>query len=99
MGFAKSRYNPDYRIPPGWLLEERLEVSGISPQEFARQCGRSPEYILELIAGETSLDEELAQRFEELLGLSAHIWLGIEEKYQNHRAQLPADAKITNPAH
>ena len=48
---ATSRYRPDYAVPPGWVLAERLEVRGISPAEFARRCGRSPKLISEIIAG------------------------------------------------
>ena len=38
---ASNRYRPDYAVPPGWVLGERLEVQGISHAEFARRCGRS----------------------------------------------------------
>ena len=93
MKIAKNRYSPDYRIPPGWVLEEHLEARGISPEEFARRCDRSPEFILKLIAGEAALDEETARRFEKLLGLAAYIWLGIEAKYQNHRGQQAGHTK------
>ena len=69
-------------------------MRGISPEEFARQCDRSPEFIRELIAGEAPLDAETAQLFENLLGLAAHIWLGIESKYQDHLAQRAVSAKV-----
>ena len=26
----KNPYSPDYAVPPGWVLEERLEAHGIS---------------------------------------------------------------------
>ena len=80
-------HKPDYAPPPGWLLEEYLEERGVSPEEFARQCDRSPDYITGIIAGETPIDAEIARRFENLLGLKAHIWLGIDADYQQHRAK------------
>lgn len=35
------RYRPDYAVPPGWVLEERLEAEGIPHAEFARRCDLS----------------------------------------------------------
>ena len=28
---AINQYQPDYAVPPGWVLEERLDAQGISP--------------------------------------------------------------------
>ena len=80
-------YKPDYIVPPGWILEEYLEVRGISPGDFARLCGRSPELIAGIIAGEVPVDAATAAEFERVLGLAAHIWLGIEESFRNHLAR------------
>jgi addiction module HigA family antidote len=82
-----NQYRPDYAVPPGWILEERLEVQGISHGEFARRCGRSPKLISEIIAGKAPLEPETALQFEKVLGVDARIWLGIEADYQLHRAR------------
>lgn len=80
-------YKPDYIVPPGWVLEEYLEVRGISIAEFAQLCGRSPELIAGIIAGEMPVDAATAAEFERALGLAAHIWRGIEERYRQGLAQ------------
>ena len=82
-----NQYRPDYAVPPGWILEERLEVQGISHGEFARRCGRSPKLISEIVAGKAPLEPETALQFEKVLGVDARIWLGIEADYQLHRAR------------
>jgi addiction module HigA family antidote len=87
MATATNQFRPDYAVPPGWVLEERLEVQGISHAEFARRCGRSPKLISEIIAGKASLEPETALQFEKVLGVDASIWLGIESEYQLHRAR------------
>ncbi len=89
---ATNQYKPDYAVSPGWLLEERLEVQGISHAEFARRCGRSAKLISEIIAGKAPLEPETAIQFEKVLGVDASIWLGIESDYQLHRAR-EAEAK------
>jgi len=88
-----NQYSPDYTVPPGWVLEERLEVQGISQAEFARRCGRSPKLISEIIAGKASLEPETALQFEKVLGVDASIWLGIETDYQLNRAR-EAEAEV-----
>ena len=80
-------YEPDYVVPPGWLLEEYLEVRGWSVGEFAGRCGRSPELIAGIIAGETAVDAAMAGELERTLGLAAHIWLGMERGYREGLAQ------------
>jgi hypothetical protein len=55
MAPTKNEFRPDFAVPPGWVLEERLDVSGISHAEFARRCGRSPKLISEIIAGKAPL--------------------------------------------
>jgi len=87
MATATNQFRPDYAVPPGWVLEERLEVQGISHAEFARRCGRSPKLLSEIIAGKASLEPETALQFEKVLGVDASIWLGIEADYQLHRAR------------
>ena len=76
------RYEPDYTVPPGWVLEERLAYHDISHAEFARRCGRSPKLISEIIAGKATIEPITALQFERVLGVDAGIWLGIESEYR-----------------
>ena len=86
MANPTCQYNPDYAVPPGWVLEERLDVQGMSHAEIARRCGRSPKLISAIISGKAPLDPETALQFEKVLGVDASIWLGIESEYKLHRA-------------
>lgn len=78
------QFQPDYAVPPGWVLEERLEANGISQAEFARRCGRSPKFISDIIAGKAPIEAKTALQFEKVLGVNANIWLGIEKRYRLH---------------
>lgn len=87
---------PDYAIPPGWLLEEYLEVRGYSQAEFARRSGCSPRLISEIIAGKALTELGTALRFEKVLGLSASVWENMESIYRLQLAR-EAEAKKEGP--
>ena len=82
---ATNQYRPDYAVPPGWVLAERLEAQGISHAEFARRCDRSGKLISEIVAGKAPIEAKTALQFERVLGVDADIWLGIEKDYQLHQ--------------
>ncbi len=85
MAVLTNQYKPDYAVPPGWVLDERLETQGISHAEFARRCGRSPKLISEIIAGNAPIEPKTALQFEKVLGMDAGIWLGMESDYRLHQ--------------
>ena len=85
MTTAIYEYEPDYAVPPGWVLEERLDAHRISHAEFARRCGRSAKMISEIIAGKAPVEPRTALQFEKVLGVDASIWLGIESDYRLHQ--------------
>ena len=87
MATTTNQYAPDFAVPPGWVLDERLEAHGMSHAEFARRCGRSPKLISEIIAGKAPLEPGTALQFEKVLGVDASVWLGIEAAYQLHQAR------------
>ena len=87
MSATANQYQPDYAVPPGWVLADRLEAQRISQAEFARRCGRSPKLISQIIAGEAPVEPDTALQFERVLGVNASIWLGIDSDYRLHRAR------------
>ena len=95
MATVTNQFNPDYAVPPGWVLQERLQAEGISHAEFARRCGRSPKLVSEIISGKAPLEPGTALQFEKVLGVDASIWLGIESEYRLHQAR---EAEAENAA-
>ena len=98
MATATNRYEPDYAVPPGWVLKERLEAHGMTPAEFARRCGRSAKHISEILAGKAPVEPRTALQFEKVLGVAAEIWLGIETDYrlQQSRAAEAQEASVAS---
>ena len=88
MKIGGHQYSPDYAVSPGSVLEEELEARGISQAEFARRCGRSAKLISEIIAGKAPVEPLTAIQFEQVLGVEASLWLGIESNYRLRLAQM-----------
>ena len=56
MAVTTYSYEPDYAVPPGWVVEEHLQSQRLSHAEFARRCGRSAKLISEIIAGKAPIE-------------------------------------------
>ena len=87
MATETDQYQPDYAVPPGWVIEEHLAAKRMSHAEFARRCGRSTKLISEIIAGKAPVEPKTALQIEKVLGMDASIWLGIEADYRLHRTR------------
>ena len=81
----KLTYDPDYRVPPGWVLEERLAAMGLSCAEFAKKCELPQELIRGIIDGEASIELATAGRFQSVLGVDAELWMNLENDHREAR--------------
>ena len=90
MAATPNRYEPDYAVPPGHVLKERLDAQGMTPAELARRCGRSAKLISEIVAGKAPIEPRTALQFERVLGVDAGIWLGIETDYRLQQTRAAA---------
>ncbi len=78
----KLTYDPDYRVPPGWVLEERLATMGLSCAEFAEKCDLPLELVRGIIDGEAPIELATADRFQSELGVGAELWMSLENDYR-----------------
>jgi HTH-type transcriptional regulator/antitoxin HigA len=78
----ETNYLSNLAIHPGELLEETLEDLGMSQAELAQRMGRPKQMINEIIKGKKSITPTTALELEGVLGVPAHIWLGLENEYQ-----------------
>lgn len=74
----RQKWEPDWAVHPGAVLQEHLEARRLSQAEFARLAGLSPELVGAIISGTKPVTEETADRLERVLGLKAYIWTGIQ---------------------
>ncbi len=72
----------DLAIPPGEYLEEVLEDMGMSKDELAKRMGRPPSKLSHIFKGGKAITAETALQLERVVGVPAHIWLGLESEYR-----------------
>ena len=69
-------------IPPGEILEEELEVRGMSQKELAAKMQRPPQVINEIVRAKKSITPETAIGLEKALGIDAYFWTSLESSYR-----------------
>ena len=99
---ATEQILSDLPIPPGELLAETIEAASLSQAELARRMGRPAQAINEIVRGTKEITAETAIQLERVLGVPAHIWLGLEAEFQHTKARredrrrLQAEAKLAD---
>ncbi len=97
---TETRVFSDLPIPPGELLAETLETLNLTQADLARRMSRPAQALNEIVHGTKEITAETAIQLERVLGVPAHIWLGLEAEYQHTKARrddrhrLQAEAKL-----
>jgi addiction module HigA family antidote len=76
------KYEPDYVVTPGEILEENLEAHNIKKNDLAQRCGLSTKTVSLIINGTAPISPETALCFQRVLGVSANIWSNLEANYR-----------------
>lgn len=79
---------PDYAVPPGESLRERLAELHMSQAEFARRTGLTTKHVNQVMQGVASLSAEVAQRLEYATGTPSWWWLRLEADYRDALTRL-----------
>ncbi len=83
----------DLPVPPGEYLQEVVDELGVTQADLARRMGRPAQAINEIIRGEKAITPETALQLEQVVGVPAHIWTGLETKFQLVKARQQAQAQ------
>jgi HTH-type transcriptional regulator/antitoxin HigA len=95
---TETRYQSDLAIPPGEYLLEAAADLGLKQADLACRMGRPVQAISEIVKGIKAITPDTALQLEEVLGVPAHIWTGLESDYQLIRARQQAEQKIEQEA-
>ena len=81
MATRSKRLVPVRAIHPGEVLREELRERGIKQKEFAQMIGVAPTHLNEFINGKRNLNENLAIKLEQALGISYKNWMNLHNGY------------------
>lgn len=79
---TKNTYEPSIAIPPADTLLELLADKNMSLQKLSELSGLEIEVLQGVINASTSIDNNIAMKLEEVLGVSTRFWLNLEKNYQ-----------------
>ena len=84
----------DLAIPPGEYLEEVIAELDMSKDELARRMRRPPAKLSAMFKGEKAITPDTALQLEKVVGVPAHIWLGLESEYRLTLARRLSEAEL-----
>lgn len=84
----------DLPIPPGEYLAEVIDELNMSQAELAKRMGRPAQALNEVIKGLKAITPETALQLEQVTGVPAHIWTGLEEEYQLTKARQEENERL-----
>lgn len=72
---------------PGQYIGELIEDYQLTQKELAEKLEVSPKTISELVNGEESISNDLAQKLEKLTNISMKTWLNLQVSYDRKVAE------------
>ena len=79
---------PVYAVHPGSILAEELKERGIKQKDFAKSIGMEPPHLSALIHGKRNITPAIASRLESGLGISASIWLNLQNQFNLNKEKV-----------
>lgn len=75
-------FRPDYAIPPGETLRDRLVEIDVSQADLAARSGLSTKHVNQIIHGIAPITQETAVILERVTGMPAGFWNRLEASYR-----------------
>lgn len=82
------RYEPNYAVSPGQVLEEIIESQNIKKGDLADKCGLSSKTMSLILNGRAPVSAETAIQLERVVGIPASTWSSLEADYRLFQAKL-----------
>lgn len=85
------RYKDRIVAHPGYYVEEDVEASGLSQEDYARRLGTTPKNLSMLIQGKQSLSADMAVKLGRMYNTGTEGWLNLQKTYDLFLAEIKAD--------
>ena len=81
-------FNDKIAFHPGYYIQEIVEDSGLTQEDFAKRLDTTPKNLSILIRGEQSLSKDIAMKLSRMLGTSISYWLNLQKSYDTLIAEF-----------
>lgn len=88
------QYNDKVAFHPGYYLQEIVENSGLTQEDFAKRLGTTAKNLSVLLNGKQSLSIDMATRLSRMLGTTIAYWLNLQQAYDEKRAEIQSDEEL-----
>lgn len=75
-------YNDSIAFHPGYYIQEIIDESRLTNEDFARLLDITPDNLTLLIMGEQKLSADIAIKLSEIIGTSINYWLNLQSTYE-----------------
>jgi len=87
-------YKGSVAFHPGYYINEIVEKSGLTQQDFANRLATTPKNLSKLINGQQSLSVDMAMKLSKMLGTSLGYWLNLQNAYDTVLAEMASDSLL-----
>lgn len=88
---TKQKFLPDWTVPPGSMLEEKIADMGLTVANLAKHIELTPAETHRLLEGEEILTETIATKLEELTGIQQAVWNNWEQTYRDDLVRISSN--------
>ena len=76
-------YNNSIAFHPGYYIQEIIDESRLTNEDFASLLDITPDNLTLLIMGEQKLSADIAMKLSEIIGTSINYWLNLQSTYDS----------------
>lgn len=87
-------YNNKMAFHPGYYIQELVEDSGLTKEDFAKRLDTTPKNLSLLIRGEQNLSIDIAVKLARLFNNSIEFWLNLQATYDAALAEIKSSEEL-----
>lgn len=87
-------YKDSVAFHPGYYIQEIIEESKLTQEDFAKRLDTTPKNLSILVRGEQRLSVAMAMKLSRMLGTSLQYWLNLQNAYDAVVAQIASDKQL-----
>ena len=79
---------------PGYYIQEMVEESGLTQEDFAKRLDITPKSLNLLIRGEQNLSSDIAMKLSRMTGTSVSYWINLQNGYNALMVEFKAKKEV-----